>query len=37
MFGAGTETTDVMFIVGFSAGGALIATIVVVWLRSRKR
>jgi hypothetical protein len=37
MFGATTETEDVVFVIGFSAGGVLIGTIIFLWLRQRLR
>jgi hypothetical protein len=37
MFGATTETEDVVFIIGFAAGGVLIATVVGLWIRSRMK
>ncbi len=35
MFGASTDTDNVTFIIGFSAGGVLIATIIGLWIKSR--
>jgi Ni/Fe-hydrogenase subunit HybB-like protein len=35
MLGAESSTDNVAFIIGFSAGGVLIATIVGLWLKSR--
>jgi hypothetical protein len=34
---ATTETSDVVFAIAFSAGGVLIAALVGLWIRSRRR